>query len=137
MTAFWNVGPSRPALAGAEGDLVSVSISVTPPRLEKLLDALAQLDFPINPQIYHDAALVYHYADEHEEVEPTTLVEFPAYQRQLSQICRLLESCGFPPGSVYATAMLDDMRADQQQQPAPDGSPYRFCIRRRHAAAAA
>ena len=65
-------------LLGTEGALVSVSISVEPPRLEALLDALAHLDFPINPQIYHDAG-------------PATLVDFPAYEKRLPEIRGLLE----------------------------------------------
>jgi hypothetical protein len=82
-------------LLGTEGALVSVSISVEPPRLEALLDALAHLDFPINPQIYHEAS---------------TIVEFPAYEKRLPEIRGLLETCGFPAKSVAATAMLDSIR---------------------------
>jgi len=135
--SVWFNDVSRPSLAGAEGDLVSVSVSVDPPRLEELLDVLAQLDFPINPQIYHDAALVYRYADGHEDVMPTTLVEFPAYQANLGRIQSLLGSCNFPAGSVHSTAMLDGMRADELLEAAPTGSPYRFCIRRKRLAVAA
>jgi hypothetical protein len=82
-------------LLGTEGALVSVSISVEPPRLEALLDALAHLDFPINPQIYHDAA---------------TMVEFPAYENRLPEIRGLLETCGFPAESVRDTVMLECIR---------------------------
>lgn len=88
-------------LSGTEGALVSVSISVEPPRLEALLDALAHLDFPINPQIYHDAEPATH---------PETVVEFPAYEKRLPEIRSLLETCGFPAKSVAATAMLDSIR---------------------------
>lgn len=89
--------PATLPLLGSEGALVSVSISVEPPRLEALLDALAHLDFPVNPQIYHDAG-------------PRTIVEFPAYEKRLSEIRALLETCGFPVGSVAATGMLDSIR---------------------------
>jgi hypothetical protein len=88
-------------LLGTEGALVSVSISVEPPRLEALLDALAHLDFPINPQIYHDAGPTTH---------PATMVEFPAYERRLPEIRLLLETCGFPAKSVRDTAMLECIR---------------------------
>ncbi len=125
------------SLSGAEGALVSVSVSVEPPRLEELLDALAELEFPINPQIYHDAALVCRYADGHEDVVPTTLVEFPAYEGHLAEIRRLVEVRGLPAGSVQATAMLEDMHSDAHPEAAPAGSPYRLRIRRKHAAAAA
>ena len=49
---------SATTLCGREGALVCVSISVDPRSLESLLEALAELDFPINPQIFHDAALI-------------------------------------------------------------------------------
>src|SRR5450755_1067744 len=90
------VGATLPLL-GTEGALVSVSISVEPSRLEALLDALAHLDFPINPQIYHDAG-------------PVTLVDFPAYEKRLSEVLAMLETCGFPSESVAATGMLDSIR---------------------------
>ena len=59
MRACHKTAPTNPALSGSEGTLVSVSICVDPRHLEPLLEALAQVSFPINPQIYHDAALVY------------------------------------------------------------------------------
>ena len=40
-----------------------MSVSVEPRLLEDLLEALSQLQFPINPQIYHDAAVRFLYAD--------------------------------------------------------------------------
>jgi hypothetical protein len=85
------------SLAGAEGALVSVSVSVEPRRLEQLLDALAQLEFPINPAIYHD--------------RPATLVEFPAYENRLHGIRQMLESHGFPAASMQATAMLEQLHS--------------------------
>ena len=51
--------PHFPGLCGSEGELVSISVIVEPRDLEDLLESLALLDFPINPQIYHDASLVY------------------------------------------------------------------------------
>ena len=49
---------SSASLATTEGALVSVSIHIDPRYLEVLLEALARIDFPINPQIYHDAEIV-------------------------------------------------------------------------------
>ncbi|MGA2741507.1 MAG: hypothetical protein ABSG65_29235 [Bryobacteraceae bacterium] len=95
------IAATRPLL-GTEGALVSVSISVEPPRLEALLDALAHLDFPINPQLYHDAGPATH---------SPARVEFPAYENRLPEIRILLENCGFPAKSMTATAMLDSIRA--------------------------
>ena len=100
--SVWSTAVTAPLpLLGAEGVLVSVSISVEPPRLEALLDALAHLDFPINPQIYHDGGPVPH---------PAATVEFPAYEKRLPEIRALLETCGFSAKSVMATAMLESIR---------------------------
>ncbi|MGA2574542.1 MAG: hypothetical protein ABSH24_00790 [Bryobacteraceae bacterium] len=97
--SVWSTATAAPLpLLGSEGALVSVSISVEPLRLEALLDALAHLDFPINPQICHDAG-------------PVTLVGFPAYEKRLPEIRSLLEICGFPAKAVAATAMLDSIRS--------------------------
>ena len=83
MSVWPKATPAGASLSTAEGTLVSISIHVEPHRLEVLLDTLAQLSFPINPQIYHDAALIYRYADGREQTESITLVEFPAYEAQL------------------------------------------------------
>lgn len=98
MSVWSNTISSSLPLSGSEGPLVSVSVVVDPPRLEALLDTLANLDFPINPQIYHDHGL-------------DTVVQFPAYESRLPQVRRALESRGFAPGSVEATAMLEAIRA--------------------------
>jgi len=135
MSVWSNVMTPNAPLAGAEGALVTVSVAVEPPRLEQLLDALAHLEFPINPQIYHDAVQVYCFADDHEEAEPTTLVEFPAYESRLPEIRAALDAYGFPLDCVQATAMLEDLHASLQPEAAPAGSPYRFRFRRRHALA--
>lgn len=129
---------SAAALCGRQGALVSVSISVDPRHLESLLESLAQLDFPINPQIFHDAALIYRYPDRHEEVEDTTLVEFPAYEDQLDQVRAALAAFGFDPAVVHVTGMLEDIHAERPEEPAPAGAPYVTLLRlkRRSAAAA-
>jgi hypothetical protein len=115
---------SAAALCGREGALVSVSISVDPRSLESLLETLAQLNFPINPQIYHDAALVYRYPDRHEETEATTLVEFPAYDVQLDEVRGALARFGFDPRSLYVTGMLDEIHDGHPEEPAPAGASY-------------
>ena len=124
---------SAAVLCGREGALVSVSISVDPRHLESLLEALAELDFPINPQIYHDAALVYRFADGHEQSTATTLVEFPAYEDRLPEVRRSVEAFGFDPESVHVTGMLDEIHADGVEEPAPLGAPYvaRVRVKRR------
>jgi hypothetical protein len=123
------------SLCGRDGALLSVSISVDPRHLESLLESLAQLHFPINPQIYHDAALVYRFADAHEESEGTTLVEFPAYEGQLDGVTSALEAYGFDRRSVHVTAMLDEIQSEPHLEPAPKGAPWlsRYRVKRRAA----
>jgi hypothetical protein len=103
MRVWQKDAPHNPALSGREGALVSISICVDPRRLESLLEALAQASFPINPQIYHDAAMVYVYADDRKASEVVTLVEFPAYAGQLAEVRQALTAFGFDPrGSLRA-----------------------------------
>ena len=133
MSVWPNTQPA--ALAGRQGDLVSVSIQVAPRDLESLLEALAYVRFPINPEIYHDAAIVYQYADGHEESESTTLVVFPAYAGQLDEVRRGLQVNGLDPGSVHVTGMWDAIITEQASEPAPVGAPYCASYRVKHLAA--
>ena len=128
---------SAAVLCGREGALVCVSIAVDPRHLESLLESLATLEFPINPQIYHEAAIVYRYADGREQSSATTLVEFPAYEARLAEVRRAVEAYGFSPDAVYVTGMLDEIHADGAVEPAPMGAPYvdRVRVKRRRAAA--
>jgi len=136
MSVWPKTLPATPSLSTAEGALVSVSIHAEPHCLESLLEALAQVSFPINPQIYHDAALVYRYADGREQTVPITLVEFPAYENRLDEVSRAVQAYGFPPDCIHTVGMLDDIQSDQQKEPAPDGAPYvsRYRLKRRAAA---
>ncbi|HVP45370.1 MAG TPA: hypothetical protein VMT32_02260 [Bryobacteraceae bacterium] len=126
-----------PALVGSEGELISVSVTVEPRELEHLLEALAGLDFPINPEIYHDAAVVYVGHDGEQRLEPSTVVEFPAYAERLPKIRAVLETCGFPRDGVSVSRMLDEIHADDLAEPAPPGASYARRIVRKHATAAA
>ncbi len=126
------------ALSSREGALVSVSIKVDPRDLEVLLEALARIDFPINPQIYHDAAVVYIYADGRESSEPATLVEFPASESRLGDVRDALAAYAFDPADMHVTRMLDAIGGTPDvHEPAPPGAPYvaRWHIKRRAAAA--
>ncbi len=116
---------------------MSVSIHVEPPCLESLLEALALVSFPINPQIYHDAALVYRYADGHSETESITLVEFPAYEGRLDEVRLSVQAYGFQPDCIHAIGMLDEIQSDLQPEPAPDGAAYvsRYRVKHRPAMA--
>ena len=136
MSVWSGAEPTSPSLSTGEGDLVSISINVEPRRLETLLESLAQLDFPINPQIYHDAALVDRYQDGREVTHSTTLVEFPAYRGRLPQVRKILTAFGFDPSIVCVAGMMDAIHAQQSLEPAPPGAPYQFRYRVKHRAAA-
>jgi hypothetical protein len=121
-------GPAA-ALRGAEGELVSVSIAVDPDRLESLLDALAELPFPVNPQIYHEAATVRVYPDGRRDADPTTIVEFPAYSGRLAAVLDTVVSRGFEPHSVWARNFLSRIHSDCDAGPAPPGAGYTQLLR--------
>ena len=81
------------SLSGSEGELVSVRVSVDPRALEELLEALAGLSFPVNPQIQHGT--------------PRTSVDFPAWHARLPEVREVLESRGFPPDAVEVHSALE------------------------------
>ena len=81
MTTCSGHSGSATALFGLEGELVSLRIAVEPKLLEDLLEALARLDFPVNPQLYHRPAQV--------------IVEFPAYLARVDQVRATLCRWGF------------------------------------------
>src|SRR6266545_728376 len=128
-----SVWPVTPSLSTAEGTLISISIDVEPHSLESLLDALAQISFPVNPQIYHDAVMVYRYADGREETESITLVEFPAYTTWIDEVRRAIEAYAFDPACVRVTGMLDEIQCGLHPEAAPSGAPYlsRYRMKRR------
>jgi len=88
---FMNVGrlptvnfqedPCAVPLAGGRGELCYVTVAAEPRDLEDLLDRLSQSEYPIDPQIYHDAEV---------DGRSATLVEFPAYAGWLDEIRELL-----------------------------------------------
>jgi hypothetical protein len=80
------------ALFGREGELISLSIATEPRLLEELLEALAALDFPVNPQLYHRTAQV--------------LVEFPAYSSQVDRVREALIRQGFDADEVRVSRAL-------------------------------
>ena len=137
MSVWPKLQPVAASLSTAEGTLVSISIHVEPHRLESLLEALAQVSFPINPQIYHDAAMLYRYADGREETEPITLVEFPAYAGRIEEVRQSLKSNNFDAECIRVTGMLDEIQSDLQPEAAPEGAAYvsRYRMKRRAALA--
>jgi hypothetical protein len=84
--------PPEAALFGQQGELVSLSIATEPRLLENLLEALALLDFPVNPQLYHRTAQV--------------LVEFPAYSNQVEQVRDALLRQGFDADGIQLARPL-------------------------------
>jgi len=122
--SVWAAAVPTPSLSSHEGDLVSVSIDVVARDLEALLEALARVDFPINPQIYHDAEMVYRFSDGQEKTESTTLVEFPAYAGRLNEVREVLAAFRFDPGSVSVTGMWEEIHAESVSEPAPPGASY-------------
>jgi hypothetical protein len=82
-----------PALFGQEGELVSLRVAVEPRLLEDLLEALARLDFPVNPQLYHRPALV--------------TVEFPAYSARVAEVRDALQRHGFSAASLEVASGLE------------------------------
>jgi hypothetical protein len=98
----WQSPSSASALGGSEGELVSVSIAVEPRELEALLEALSQVDFPINPQIYHA---------EGQGPDSRTIVVFPAYARGLPQVRLALDAAGQHGASVQWRGMLDEIQS--------------------------
>ena len=137
MSVWPETPPLVPSLSTAEGALVSVSIHAEPHSLESLLEALAQVSFPINPQIYHDAALIYRYADGREQTESITLVEFPAYEGRLVEVRTALEAYGFPADCMRAVIVLAMVLVRSRKELAPEGAPYvsRCRVKRRAALA--
>jgi hypothetical protein len=120
-------------LSSTEGALVSVSIRVEPRDLEDLLEALARVEFPINPLIYHEAEIVLLDSEGLEHPELTTLVEFPAYLGRLEGVYVALESEGFARDSVLVTSMLDELRSPTLAETAGARSGWLVRSRRRSA----
>jgi len=135
MSVWPKTASAGPSLSGSQGDLVSVSICVKPRDLESLLESLALVPFPINPEIYHDAAMVYRYGDGRESEEDATLVEFPAYASRLEEVRDALEARGFDRSSLHVTSMLDEIQTELATEP-PPAAPYVSCrhLKRRRTA---
>jgi hypothetical protein len=111
MSNWPAVPPAQPPLASLHtplGDLVFVRIAVEPRHLEALLEALARLQFPINPELRHNA-------EEGPDGRKLTLVEFPAYAASARLVGEELRFAGFDPASVRVVGMLEAL----QSLPAP------------------
>jgi hypothetical protein len=123
MSVWPKAFPDTAPLTGSEGELVSVSIDVEARLLESLLEALAQVPFSVNPQIYHNASLTSRYADGREDTRDITLVEFPAYATRLEEVRRTLAAYGFDPASARITGVLEEGGSETIFEPARPGAP--------------
>ena len=90
--------PVSNTLTTPEGELISIRVSVEPHLLENLLETLAELPFPINPQIYHGVG--------HDHV---TSAEFPAYASWTAAIRAALATAGLPT-HLWVHPMLEQLR---------------------------
>ncbi len=77
---------------GSEDELVSLRVSVEPRLLEDLLEVLARLDFPVNPQISHRSAHV--------------TVEFPVSSRRVDDVRDALSNHNFSAFSLEVNRVL-------------------------------
>jgi len=70
-------------------------ITVEPRSLEELLEALAALSFPVNPQLYHRTARV--------------VVEFPAYSERLEEVRDALTRRGVNAKTLEVHRVLEEL----------------------------
>ncbi len=83
---------AAPALFGSEGELILLHISIEPKLLEDVLEVLARLDFPVNPELHH---------------KPNSVtVEFPAWSGRVENVRNLLKSAGFDPACLAISHAL-------------------------------
>ncbi|MCL4851306.1 MAG: hypothetical protein KJZ78_07960 [Bryobacteraceae bacterium] len=65
----------------------------------------------MNPQIYHQGSIVSARSGGERQTKATTLVEFPAYERDLAEVESVIEAYGFSRDSVYVRDMLEELHA--------------------------
>ena len=68
-----------------------------------MLEALADVSFPVNPEIHHSTA--------HGGDNRFTVVEFPAYENRLNEVRTTLRRHGFDPGAALVMSMLDEIKS--------------------------
>ena len=114
--SVWQCTPTATPLCGSEGELVSLSISVSPRDLEALLEGLARVDFPINPQIYHSGG---------DACQGGTIVEFPAYAGGLARVRAAVAGAGFDPEAIQVRGMLEQIQSLLSHESGHSGSDTR------------
>jgi hypothetical protein len=96
--SVWQDTTPAPSLSGADGELLAVRIAVPWNQLEDLLEALATVPFPINPEIRHGS--------------PLTTVEFPAYSGQVGEITKAVRGTGGRDLRMEASKCWPDLVSD-------------------------
>jgi hypothetical protein len=97
--SYWSdhsAASAAAALRGILGELVLVRVAVDWRSLEDLLETLARAPFPVNPEIQHG--------------NPATMVEFPAYEPDLTEIRKLLVGAGLGECRIEVASMLSALR---------------------------
>ena len=77
-------------LSATEGELLLVRISSDARQLEEVLEAVAELSFPVNPEIRHHGA--------------RSIVEFPAYSNRLTEVREVLRATGISGEITHQSA---------------------------------
>ena len=95
MSERFNAGSGN-VLTGEDGELVAVRIKVEPRLLEEALEALAEVPFPINPGIHHQAGTA-------------SIIEFPAYRSRLDEVRRSLRIHGFDLPDLSVVSMREQI----------------------------
>lgn len=106
--SVWPTSDVAPGLRGADGILLAIRISVEPRHLERLLDALAEVSFPINPEIRHAAP-------GEAGLRQLTIVEFPAYESRVHEIREALRRHDFDPDAARVMSMLEEIQASRRR----------------------
>lgn len=82
------------ALISPNGELVSLRLEVESNSLENLLESLAELSFPVNPDI------------DHQSMPVSVAVEFPAWETQIPEVRRTLRQGGFGNTTLQVRSAL-------------------------------
>jgi hypothetical protein len=85
--------PPSPSLAGPDGELILLRITVDPRQLERLLEALAETSYHINPQMFPNSP-------------QGSVVEFPAYEGWVEGIEARLRAVGLSGALMESTRMV-------------------------------
>ena len=88
-----NYLPPTHSLAGRDGELILIRITVEPRLLESLLETLANTSYHINPQLFPNSA-------------EGSVVEFPAYESWRDPIVDGLRKAGLGEARLEASRMI-------------------------------